>query len=184
MKRFLARFLVVWLIATLVFMSFAAVLMDPWRQEKEPAYSVYLPPLSTVPTRADQQDLAFRWFHRLDVEELRKEDFEKFKALNLLYYDYDISTWRQSFRVTYLGLADDGKVYHATTGGEWFKPYRISSHILEGDQLQFRLERDNSGVFFGLLAALLAGLIPALLAAWPLYIHYIKSKKRFYGPVF
>lgn len=139
--------------------------MKPWVEEKEVVYPLYLPQVSTKPTTPERQELAYRWFHRQNVEEIKRNDFENFKALNLVFYDYDLEIRELSFGIAYLGLADDGKVYHATAGDEWVAPYHISSYALRGEQLYLRLSRSNRWVEAWLGAAALYGALPGLIAS-------------------
>jgi len=152
------NFLVVWLIASVVSAVLATVWMRPWVEEKEAIYTLYLPDLPT-PTLAERQDLAYRWFHKESVVDLERLDFEKFKAQNLVFYDYDLEILKNGFSVAYLALAEDGKVCHAAISHSWLSPFSVVSHKLEGDQLRFWLKRDNRmvGAFF--VFAVIAGFI-------------------------
>lgn len=101
--------LIAWMIAAVIFMAFAAFLTRPWEQERELIYSLYFPQVSSTPTLAEKQELTYRWFHRQDAVEVKRYDFGDFKALKLVFYDYDLNVSGSGFSITYLGLVENGE---------------------------------------------------------------------------
>lgn len=187
MKKFLAV-VAVWVVSALVFMGFAAILMEPLEEEKESIYSLYLPEVSATPTLAERQELIYRWFHRENVEEIKRDHFEKFKAVEFVFYDFDLdvnvgNADLVGFEINYLGLAKDGKIYHTTSGDQWYEPYYTSAFTLQGDKLHLTLKRNDRMVVWYLGIAAFAGAIPAMIAAMPLFALSTGSQKKSHSRV-
>lgn len=183
------KLLVVWLVATVIFMALTSILIKPWVEKRESIYSLYLPQVSSTPTLTEKQEIVYRWFHRQNVEEVKTKDFEQFMALSLVFYDYDLDVHEgdvnaQGFEISYLGLANDGKVYHVTAAEGWIIPYYTSSYTLEGDQLHLRLKRSDGMVRYWLGFAAFAGVISGIVSAIPAISRSQLEKERTHRAIF